>query len=77
MTFAEVIKGAIPGADTDLCEFILWNRTPYPMGRVTARSLYQAASRWRRACAGDRKLCELCDNLAVSNRWLCARCERK
>jgi hypothetical protein len=47
---ADVIKAAIPDADQSLCEHILWGRTPYPMGRVSARSLYQAASGFRRAC---------------------------
>ena len=49
MTFEDVIKAAIPGADEFVCDHVLWGRTPFPMGKVTARSLYRAASRLRRA----------------------------
>jgi len=43
MTHAEIIRKAIPNADDELCEFILWGRTPFPAGSITARDLYQAA----------------------------------
>lgn len=73
-TFAEVIKAAIPNADGDLCERILWERTPYPMGRVSAKSLYQAASRFKRANENKRRLCDCCHNQTENDKWTCAKC---
>lgn len=73
MTYAEVILAAIPGAEHDVVEHILWGRTPYPMGRVTARSLYKAASGWRRACANGIALCDHCERHAVT-RFECQFC---
>lgn len=61
MTFEQVIQAAIPNASPELCDFVLWERTPYPMGKVTARSLYRAASRLRRAQEHGILLCEMCD----------------
>lgn len=65
MTYAEVILAGYPQADDAMIEHILWERTPYPMGKVTARSLYQAASRIRRATNNGVQLCDFCDNKAA------------
>jgi hypothetical protein len=73
-TFAEVIRAAIPNADEDTCEYILWNRTPYPMGRVTARTLYKAARGSWRADKNGIRLCDHCDKPAVNEQWECAGC---
>lgn len=74
-TFAEVIRAAFPGANAEDLEYVLWERTPYPMGKVSARSLYKAASGFRRACDHGLRLCELCDRLAAHGRWTCERCQ--
>lgn len=76
MTAAEVIRKAIPDASTDMCEYILWERTPYPMGQVTARSLYKVASRAKRAWDHRLTLCQLCDRKVEGKRIVCRRCER-
>jgi RNase P subunit RPR2 len=77
MTYAEVIRGAIPLAPDELCEHILWSRTPYPMGRVTAQDLYRAASTFRRAADHNIELCDFCDQAVVpSNRFICERCDK-
>ena len=72
---AEIIQAAIPGADEAVCDHVLWGMTPYPCGQISAQSLYRAASRYRRAAANGRRLCELCDNLARDGAWTCQRCD--
>lgn len=74
MTPAQIIRGAIPDASDALCEHILWGRTPYPCGQITAKSLYRAASRLRRAAESGRHLCDFCDNLAEAGSDLCGDC---
>ena len=73
MDIRTIIRAAIPGATDDVCGWILWGRTPYPMGAISARSVYKAASRIQRAAATGKRLCELCDRLAVKD--ICQRCE--
>jgi len=73
-TYAEIIKAAIPTANEDMCEYILWNRTPYPMAKVSARMLFKAASRTARAYRNGFRLCELCDNLADADGFECRSC---
>jgi len=75
MTFAEVIRNAIPDASVDMCEYILWNRTPYPMGKVTARDLYKAANRVLRAGRNSISLCDMCDNKCAPGSYCCDHCE--
>jgi hypothetical protein len=73
MTPAEIIRKAIPTADDATCDHVLWGRTPFPAGRITARTLYRAANRLKRASANGRRLCDWCDNLAVDG-WTCKAC---
>lgn len=75
-TYAAVIRAAIPDADESDIDHILWGRTPFPCRSVTARELYRAASGWRRAVAGGKRLCDHCHRLADDNDgWECLRCE--
>lgn len=66
MNALEIVRNAIPNASDELCDFILWERTPFPVGHVTARSLYAAANRFHRAYEHGKKLCMFCDKLAVT-----------
>lgn len=75
MTPAEIVRRAIPTADDALCEHIVWGRTPFPCGAITARDLFYAALRWQRAMRSGRRLCEMCDRLAMRNDWLCRPCD--
>ena len=74
-TCLSVVQAAIPGADESLCDHILWERTPFPCGPVSARKLYRAASRFRRANANKIRLCDHCENKAQSGKYMCSRCE--
>jgi hypothetical protein len=74
-TYADIIRAAIPGADPALCEHILWGRTPFPVGRVTARDLYRAASAWKRAAEHGIVLCEFCHRIARAGKFTCQKCE--
>jgi len=76
MTFKQVVQAAIPGASEELADFIIWNRTPFPMGEVTARSLYRAASAWRRANEHGINLCDFCHRIAMKDHWTCEQCDR-
>lgn len=73
MTSEEIIRAAIPGASDGLCDHILWGRTPFPVGSITPKSLYRAASAWKRACDKNIELCELCHRKATDG-MLCERC---
>lgn len=71
-----IIRNAIPGADAEMIDYIMWERTPYP-GRVTPKSIYKAADRVRRAAVNNIRLCEHCDNMLQSDdKYACKRCER-
>lgn len=74
MNALEVVKAAIPNADKVLAEAILWGRTPFPVGAVSVRDLYEAASRYRRASDHGIALCDWCDRLAVIDGCLCEGC---
>lgn len=74
MTPQQIIRGAIPQADEAICEHILWGRTPFPFAKVTAREIYKAADRFRRAGAHGIHLCEFCDRPAVDG-WNCEKCK--
>ena len=75
MDIRTIIRAAIPDATDEACEWILWERTPYPMGAIDARSVYKAASRMQRAANHKLRLCELCDRVAEPGKWICHRCE--
>lgn len=75
MTPQQIVRAAIPGASDALCVYVLWERTPFPAGRVTAQSIYRAASRVKRAHERKRVLCDFCDNLATDGAHLCHRCK--
>ena len=73
MNSSDIIRAAIPEADDGLCEHILWGRTPFPCGKVTARSIYQAASAYKRAANNNLNLCDFCHRVAIKND-LCESC---
>jgi hypothetical protein len=72
----DIVRAAIPKADMDLTRLILWERTSFPCGRVTARELYRAASRFDRAARHGRVLCDFCDRIPMDGKRLCARCDQ-
>lgn len=76
MRIDEIIKNAIPEATEELCEYILWGRTPYPCGEIDARSLYKAAYRVKRAHDKGNRLCEFCDRIVTTQRMACTRCDK-
>ncbi len=74
MLINDIIRAAIPDASEATCEYILWGRTPFPVGKITAKSVYRAAARIRRCSERGIKLCDFCDNIAEKGRWACVRC---
>lgn len=73
-TGPEIVRCAIPDADDELCSHVLWGRTAFPFTRMTARTLYRAASRVRRAKEHGIELCTFCDRIAEPNSWECKGC---
>lgn len=71
MTFEQIIKSAFPNADATTVEHILWARTPFPMGKITAQSLYKASATYRRACEKGRWLCDWCDREIERGQYTC------
>lgn len=70
----DIVRAAIPDAPPSLCDFILWNRTPFPVGSVSVRGLYRAASQFRRANDNSIRLCDHCHNPAEPHKYECRRC---
>lgn len=75
MTGRQIVRAAMPGASDSLCEHVLWGMTPFPFAEVTAKSLYRAASRYRRADDRGQRLCDWCHRLAMEGGYCCQRCE--
>ena len=76
-TVHQVVRAAIPDADDEIVSFIMWARTPYPFGTVSARSIYKAAATLQRAGFNHVRLCDHCDNRARGpEAWECERCYR-
>ena len=73
MNAGQIIRAAIPNASDETCEYVLWERTGYPFKRLTARDLYKAASRMKRAEDNGIVLCDFCDNKANEN-YICDSC---
>lgn len=67
MMLLDVVRAAIPGANEDDADYILWSRTSYPMGSVDAKTIHKAASRLERARVNGFELCDLCDDKASDN----------
>lgn len=76
MTIDEIIKNAIPDATDELCERIILTRVPYPMGAMTAKSLWKAAYRHKRATEKGLRLCDLCDGIVAPGKSVCEKCDR-
>ena len=68
-----IIRAAIPNCSDAQADYVLWSRTPFPIGRVSARSLYKAASGLYRASKRGISLCDFCHKPAINND-LCADC---
>jgi hypothetical protein len=75
LTALDICRAAKPDADEGWADHILWGRTPFPMVRVTAQSLYKAASRQARAEIRGRVLCDFCDEIAMPGDGLCPKCD--
>jgi len=75
MNGEQIVRAAIPNASAELIEHIIWGRTPFPVGAITARSLYKAASSFKRASDKGIALCDFCDNKANPNGYLCDSCQ--
>lgn len=76
MELQSVVEAAIPGASAELCDHVLWTRTSFPAGAVSAPDVYKAASRMRRAQVNGLRLCEWCDRIASEGRWTCVGCQQ-
>lgn len=74
MTVMSIVKAAIPNATPETADYILWARTPYPAGAVTAKFLYQAARRFHRATQRGKSLCTWCDREVPKLGDDCERC---
>lgn len=69
-----IVRAAIPDADGALVSHIVWGRTCYPCGPVSARDLYRAASAWKRASVKGIQLCDFCHRIAAPGATTCETC---
>lgn len=74
MLICDIIRAAIPGASDATVDHVLWGRTPYPFKPLTARDIYRAASRCRRAGEHGLTLCDHCNRIAETGKWECKGC---
>lgn len=74
-TYGEVVRAGWPGASEREVEEVLWCRTAFPFGDLSARSLYKAASGSYRADKNGITICDFCHDRAVKD-GLCERCYR-
>lgn len=77
MNARQIVRAAIPDATDEVASHILWGRTAYPFCGPDdfARTLYRAASGWRRACDHKLRLCDLCNRVAAPESWTCTSCD--
>lgn len=71
----EICRAAKADADEDWSQHILWGRTPFPCGSITAQSLYRAASGQARAERNGLVLCDLCEAIAAPGSSTCRQCD--
>jgi hypothetical protein len=75
MTPFDIVRAAIPGADKSIADHVLFGMTPYPFAPITAREIYKAASRLKRATANGIRICDHCnDRIGEKYRYECDRC---
>lgn len=75
MTPIDIISKVFPEATEHDLDYVLWNRTPFPFD-ANPRVLFKHADGYRRACANNIVLCELCSRPARREKWTCASCDR-
>lgn len=61
----QILLKAMPNATDNQIFHIIWSRTSYPFGKVSARDLVKAAYRYQRAFNNGLMLCDHCDRLAT------------
>jgi hypothetical protein len=55
-------------------EFLLFERTAYPVGDTTAKELYKAVNGFHRAVQNGLHLCEHCDRMVPEKFDTCFKC---
>lgn len=71
-----ILQTIDPDAGQNAAGYILWNRTPYPFGKVGPREFYKAASTAVRANRNGIVLCDHCNNKVTSHKFECDRCHQ-
>ncbi len=74
MNYSAIIKAAIPEANESIVDYVMWERTPWPIGSVTAKQLYKIAGRLKRAADKGVRLCDFCDNKTTDDKYTCSKC---
>ena len=75
MTIAEIVSTVNPNATKEDMEYIVWTRTPFPFGILSVKILYEETSRYFRAKKNNIRLCDFCDNIAMSGDIVCKKCD--
>lgn len=75
-TFTDAIRAGWPNATDAQCDWVMWERTPWPIGGVTLRDAYRAASGYRRSFENGITLCDLCHSKAVNGSRIVPLCAR-
>lgn len=76
MNAKEIIGNAMgKSPSNEVVDHIVWGRTPFPFKEITAKHLYKAAHRFKRANDNNIILCDFCDNKAVID-YTCKKCRK-
>lgn len=75
MTPLDIAKEIFPDKPNDWLDYVLWNRTAYPLNDPTAYRLQLMEFRDAiEECPEGRNLCEMCNRLALPDQWVCEYC---
>ncbi len=75
MNVIDIVHVVNPKASQDDVEEIVWSRTPYPFGMPSAKSFYKEVTRFYRAKKNGIRLCDFCNNIAMTGDIVCNKCD--
>jgi hypothetical protein len=74
----DIARIIFPDKPDDWLDYVLWNRTAYPMSKMSTwvGHLEEFRHALKRIPMGAT-FCELCNNTALPSEWLCEDCNKR
>jgi hypothetical protein len=70
-----VVREYFPNATDDECGFLIWNRTPYPMGRL--ENIRECLANFKSARDVGKYPCDICESFVDQPDSICDTCREK